>query len=257
MKNDNVFCGSVGRDKGHLYYQSGTEMESYRVIGMSGNSHHKLIAGDLIRIGRMRYFVKEVFNGLDVKIKEFNRDEVKKEMNLKSLKSGVCKFCLCDERDNSDLLISPCSCKGSCAQVHINCLKQWLANKVSRKSTPCVEFLNYDNFSCEICKDDLPYLLKIDGRVFNMLREESSERTPYLVLEGIPNGKSSTKNNLTIKMNFKDKPTLVLGRGHEADIRLEDVSISRQHCMISFANCIFSVSDNASKFGTLVRIDPK
>jgi hypothetical protein len=39
-------------------------------------------------------------------------------------------------------------------------------------------------------------------------------------MEGIPNSKSSTKNNLTIKINFKQKNKLVIGRGHETDVRL-------------------------------------
>lgn len=69
-----------------------------------------------------------------------------------------------------------------------------------------------------------------------MLSEQSSSKTPYIVLEGIPNTKSSTKNNLTIKINFKDKTSLIIGRGHDTDVRLEDVSISRQHCMLNFKN---------------------
>ena len=45
-----------------------------------------------------------------------------------------------------------------------------------------------------------------------------------------------------------------MGRGHEADVRLEDVSISRQHCLVTFVNGNFEISDNNSKFGTLIKV---
>lgn len=74
------------------------------------------------------------------------------------------------------------------------------------------------------------------------------------MLEGIPNEKSSTKNNMTITIKFGEKNSLVIGRGHEADIKLEDVSISRQHCILKFTNRRFELIDNDSKFGTLIKI---
>lgn len=96
--------------------------------------------------------------------------------------------------------------------------------------------MNYDNFSCEICKDHLPTSFQIDGKNYNFLSEKGTSEYPYLILEGIQNEKSSTQNNLSIRIIFRDKKPVILGRGHDTDIRLEDVSISRQHCMIKFSN---------------------
>ena len=45
---------------------------------------------------------------------------------------------------------------------------------------------------------------------------------------------------------------LKLGRGHESDVRIADVSISRCHATIRFQNGQFLLEDNKSKFGTLV-----
>merc|ERR1712064_71249 len=45
---------------------------------------------------------------------------------------------------------------------------------------------------------------------------------------------------------------LKLGRGHESDVRIADVSISRCHAMIRFHRGHFVLEDNNSKFGTLV-----
>lgn len=44
-----------------------------------------------------------------------------------------------------------------------------------------------------------------------------------------------------------------LGRGHECEIRITDISVSRKHAFIRTINDQFFIFDNNSKFGTLVR----
>mmetsp|Transcript_22545 Transcript_22545/g.49383 ORF Transcript_22545/g.49383 Transcript_22545/m.49383 type:complete len:90 (+) Transcript_22545:1-270(+) len=44
-----------------------------------------------------------------------------------------------------------------------------------------------------------------------------------------------------------------IGRGRDAQLRVEDVSISRAHASITFENNTFVLRDCDSKFGTLVR----
>ena len=50
------------------------------------------------------------------------------------------------------------------------------------------------------------------------------------------------------KTNFK------LGRGHESDVRVSDISVSRCHALVKYniENGKFYLEDNLSKFGTLV-----
>ena len=43
-----------------------------------------------------------------------------------------------------------------------------------------------------------------------------------------------------------------LGRGHETDLRITDISVSRWHSVIKFENQHFILEDTNSKFGTLV-----
>ena len=55
------------------------------------------------------------------------------------------------------------------------------------------------------------------------------------------------------------KPTLLksefkLGRGHNADLRINDISVSRVHSMIRLQNGKFILEDNDSKFGTMVLV---
>jgi pSer/pThr/pTyr-binding forkhead associated (FHA) protein len=44
-----------------------------------------------------------------------------------------------------------------------------------------------------------------------------------------------------------------LGRGHECEIRITDISVSRNHALIKFIDNSFTVFDNKSKFGTLIK----
>ena len=56
-------------------------------------------------------------------------------------------------------------------------------------------------------------------------------------------------------MIVKDPPEMgiKLGRGHECEIRITDISVSRKHAFIKSNNNEFYILDNNSKFGTLVR----
>ena len=46
-----------------------------------------------------------------------------------------------------------------------------------------------------------------------------------------------------------------MGRGHECEIRITDISVSRKHAYIRTQDNQFFILDNNSKFGTLVRDD--
>ena len=54
---------------------------------------------------------------------------------------------------------------------------------------------------------------------------------------------------------FSDDENLnnfVLGRGHESDLRISDISVSRSHARIFYENDQYYIEDLSSKFGTLV-----
>jgi len=47
---------------------------------------------------------------------------------------------------------------------------------------------------------------------------------------------------------------IVMGRGHESDVRINDISVSRSHATLTFCNGRIKIRDLKSKFGTLVLI---
>ena len=50
-----------------------------------------------------------------------------------------------------------------------------------------------------------------------------------------------------------EKVPVRLGRGHQCEIRVTDISVSRTHSEIMLENGKFYVKDLKSKFGTLVK----
>ena len=45
-----------------------------------------------------------------------------------------------------------------------------------------------------------------------------------------------------------------IGRSHNSDIKLDDVSISRLHAVLKYADHKFFIEDSNSKFGTTTKI---
>jgi hypothetical protein len=83
-------------------------------------------------------------------------------------------------------------------------------------------------------------------------------KPPFIVLENVVRGDNHAQNSnnthgLHVLSLAENKP-LKLGRGHESDVRIPDVSISRCHATISFSNGEFLLEDRASKFGTLIAV---
>lgn len=71
--------------------------------------------------------------------------------NLSDDEQPLCRLCFGTAYDDTDL-IEPCSCKGTMAKVHRNCLEKWLTRSGSTKcdlclfELKCVEKLRYGLF---------------------------------------------------------------------------------------------------------------
>lgn len=52
----------------------------------------------------------------------------------------------------------------------------------------------------------------------------------------------------------EEKKDFRLGRGHESDMRIGDISVSRFHAIIKYKDEGFYIEDNNSKFGTLALV---
>lgn len=53
---------------------------------------------------------------------------------------------------------------------------------------------------------------------------------------------------------MKDKQIIKIGRANDSDVRITDISVSRNHANLKLFEGAFYLEDNSSKFGTLLQI---
>ena len=178
----------------------------------------------------------------------------------KKTQSFKCRICFCEGSfEGNDPLISPCKCTGSLTYIHLNCLRKWLTLKVTSKSssTNNIYYYSFRSLECEICKSPIPEIVEYRGKYLSLLDFKEIE-PPYIILQTMYQYNFQSRNisefNLIFVMSMKLKDFLVIGRANNSDIRLSDVSVSRNHSIISYDEGNFYIDDIGSKFGTLVLI---
>ncbi len=119
----------------------------------------------------------------------------------------------------------------------------------------------WKNLECELCKTAYPYETRsLDGKeMLNIIEYDTPQpfydedtgithEAYYLVLESI----SSNTSKVIHVVNMEDTQQLYIGRGHDAHVRVTDISVSRLHAtLVKSAQGYYFLTDNDSKFGTL------
>lgn len=86
---------------------------------------------------------------------------------------------------------------------------------------------------------------------YYMVDIEKPANGSYIVLETLNKDKNANRIIHVLKPG-PEKSAFKLGRGHESDVRIADISVSRLHATIKCTKDGFFIDDNNSKFGTLV-----
>jgi hypothetical protein len=170
--------------------------------------------------------------------------------------TGQCKICLCEEASESDPLVSPCACRGSCEMVHVGCLKNWINSKVRKEVNGIALSYNFSKFECEICKALLPKTIELGPLSSLEMITFDKPNKPYLVLESVTEKHERREELKERNLHLicpDEKVPVRLGRGHQCEIRITDISVSRTHSEIRLEGGRFFVKDLKSKFGTLVK----
>jgi len=71
-----------------------------------------------------------------------------------------------------------------------------------------------------------------------------------MILESLNAEKNSSRTVHTVIIN-SDRTSFSLGRGHDSDLRINDISVSRKHASLEYRDGSFYFVDLKSKFGTL------
>jgi len=164
-----------------------------------------------------------------------------------------CRLCWGDEVTTENPLISCCQCRGGVQFIHVACLKMWIRTKRQEKDLGSLITYQWKSFECELCKTSYPYYLRSGNSKFDLVELDQVPQGPYMVLESLHYDKE-TQRQIHILKPSPLKNSYQVGRGHDADIRISDISVSRNHATIKFNGDGFFVQDAKSKFGTLVKI---
>ena len=182
-----------------------------------------------------------------------------KDVNKKQ-KTYRCRICFCDGNfEGINPLISPCKCSGSVKYIHLNCLRKWLTSKITTKvsSTNDIYCYVYKSLKCEICQSIIPEIAEFRGKFISLLDFKNID-SPYIILQSMYQynylNKNTTDLNIIFVISLKTSNYVNIGRANNSNIRLSDVSVSRNHAKITFSKGDFYLEDIGSKFGTLVLI---
>jgi len=226
---------------------------------------YNLELGDIIRLGRIEYRVIEykdhmknvdsLLIGTPKNMESLPFSLAVKDCNGPSENKKQCRICLMDESDTPEPLVNPCNCKGTSEYVHIQCLQDWISSKLKKKVNAETTCFYWKKLLCEVCKISLPDLVDISGQRQELIPVQRPEG-PYLLLERVfyDKSKESADNSKTfVLLSLSgESQTIKIGRGHECDLRENDISVSRLHAYIKYQDGHFTILDNNSKFGTLI-----
>jgi hypothetical protein len=213
------------------------------------------------------------------KISVLNNNNVNQKLLIKlnnykiKPKKKLCRICYLEEDDSNNPLIKPCKCTGSLKYIHINCLLHWIKTKNIIKKinfTQSETFTIYliNNIECELCKTVLPEYFKHKNKIFSLLNFDNfanneinnnknntnnNKNEDYIIFDNYLPDKNNNKYRYIVK--FTKSKEVSIGRGFEAQLILNDISVSRLHCKINITEKgEILLNDLNSKFGTLVLI---
>ena len=250
------------------------------------NDDYYLCKNDVIKLGRVKYSLNEINipsrqNNIDIAppltdsskydIDDLNKNtepvfdfifQAKDASEYTDIPDDerLCKICYSEENDReNNPLVHLCNCNGGLRFSHYMCIKRWMETKLQIKENDkkTVKSYNIKSFNCEICKTPYPFKFKLNGieKPFELIELDKPVGCDYIVLESLNQMKENC-NIKSIHVIQLGNDELIIGRGHESDIRINDISVSRSHAKLRYdmENGTILLRDLKSKFGTLILI---
>ena len=163
----------------------------------------------------------------------------------------ACKICLMDTFTEDNPMITPCACNGTMRFIHLECLQRWLDSKITTRERGNSRSYSWKSLECSLCKTSFPSAVVIKGKSHDLVNIPRPEGD-FLTLEAVQRDRDLPQ---TIHMiPLQNKNNVRLGRGHDSDVRISDISVSRNHALIRCVQGHLYLEDNESKFGTLVQV---
>lgn len=199
---------------------------------------------DVIKIGRLQL-------QLHLNSREDDVSNTTSSNDSSYIGEAICRICLAeDEGETDNPLISPCLCSGSMKYIHYQCLSNWLQSKMVSRAFQDFQLFHWKALECELCKKPLPRTYYSEGNALALCK---APLEPTLVIDCY--NKEKTQNRGLMILSMKEVASVTIGRGHESDLRISDISVSRSHASLQKNGERFSLRDLNSKFGTLLLVN--
>ena len=229
------------------------------------NKDYYITKNDIIKLGRVKYIINDVNiydNGKKYENLNFNEEENNyiNELNSKidspfemiykakclddecvtnEEEKQLCKICYSEEIDKiNNPMVHLCNCKGGLNYAHFECVKQWMKTKLIQieNNKKTVKSYYIPSFNCEICKTPYPFRFKINNndKIFDLIDIERPLNTNYIILESLNQVKENCNNKSIHVISLINNEDIFIGRGHDVDVRIKDISVSRCHCKLKY-----------------------
>ena len=152
-----------------------------------------------------------------------------------------------------DPLISVCKCADSMKFVHLSCLKNKINLNIYKKHYKHHDIYLFQNYNCEICLATYPKYIIIDNKKINLLDIDVSNYDNYALCDMI---KFEEKNDYIFRVgylviHFVENEIIKFGRKKENDVIFNDLSVSGNHCELTYQNGNLFLKDVGSSYGCL------
>ena len=234
-------------------------------------NEYNLKEGDILKIGRITIRIKFIKFKKNEKEKgildiDNNLNEIKTEKKInkkietnESQHNKACRICYLEDETKDNPLVQPCICSGSMRYIHIDCLKKWVNTSVFTllETTQYCNIYQYKKDECELCKTKFPDHIYHKGKKYKIL-DFYDDFHNCLILESLTMDKMKNKYLYVVNLDIPNN-RICIGRGHDSNVIFNDISVSRIHSYLNInkkTKKVF-ISDNNSKFGTLILVQPK
>jgi hypothetical protein len=105
------------------------------------------------------------------------------------------------------MLVAPCDCSGTGRHVHLECLREWIQQKLKKMRDNDGAFYQTSLLFCEICHQKFPKAIIKNGKTYGLLKflEESA---PYIALAA----KDKTQQDNLFYVSFEETEIVRVGR---------------------------------------------
>lgn len=237
---------------GYLLVPCDEGEEVWLITRELGDAGIEISSGDVLKLGRLQFLAHLDTVPDSLSSTSTYTESSDEAMQLDQEEPRECRICFTGDEEAANPLLSPCSCIGSMKYIHYNCLKTWLDMRMVARVHDNFRYFMWKSLDCELCKTALPLNCNAEsGPSYPLCVPDKGDATS-IILETLCKDRSISRvvTAIAIGTNINVK----LGRGHESDVRIPDISVSRCHAQLFNRDGRLFVSDFNSKFGTLVQV---